>query len=44
MTDLHSDVVQIAKSNVLSATEKADDRVRQVAMEAVARSGDVLLP
>lgn len=44
MTDLHDEVVQAAKSNVLSATEKADDRVRDVAMGAVARSGDILLP
>ena len=44
MTDLHNDVVQVAKSNVLSATEKADERVREVATEAVAGSGDVLSP
>jgi hypothetical protein len=44
MTDLHDEVVQVARSNVLSATEKADVRVREVAMKTIARSGDVLLP
>ncbi|MCJ1247109.1 hypothetical protein MMC30_004320 [Trapelia coarctata] len=44
MTDLHNAVVKAAKSNVLSATEKADERVRTVAREAVAVAGDVLLP
>ena len=44
MTDLHDAVVKAAKSNVLSATEKADERVRSVALEAVAVAGDVLLP
>ena len=44
MTDLHSDVVKAAKSNILSATEKADDRLRNVALGAVARAGDILLP
>ena len=44
MTDLHDAVVKAAKSNVLSATEKADDRVRGVAVGAFAKAGDVLLP
>jgi hypothetical protein len=44
MTDLHDEVVKAAKSNVLSATEKADDRVRGIAVGTVAGVGDVLLP
>ena len=44
MTDLHQEVVDIAKANLLNATEKADRRVREVAMAAVARPGDVLVP
>jgi hypothetical protein len=44
MADLHDDVVKTARSNVLSATEKADERVRDVAVRAVARSGDMLWP
>ena len=44
MTDLHQEVVDTAKANLLNATEKADRRVREVAMAAVARPGDVLVP
>ena len=44
MTDMHNEVVNVAKTNVLSATEKADDEVRTVALAAVAKAGDVLLP
>lgn len=44
MTDIHDDVVKIAKRNVLSATENAKDSLRGVAERAAARAGDVLLP
>ena len=44
MTDLHNDVVEHAKNNVLAATEKADDRVRELATSLTARAGDVLNP
>ena len=44
MTDIHEDVVKIAKNNVLSATEKAKDSVKGVAERAVAEAGDLLLP
>ena len=44
MTDLHEEVVNTAKKNVLSATEKADNGLRSVAIGAIARAGDVLLP
>ena len=44
MTDMHEEVVSVAKANILSATEKADDHVRNTALHAVAKAGDVLLP
>ena len=44
MTDLHDEVVKIARLNLLSAVEKADDKIRDVALGAVARSGDILAP
>ena len=44
MTDIHEEVVKIAKNNVLSATEKAKDTVKDVAERAVAEAGDLLLP
>lgn len=44
MTDLHQEVVETAKANVLSSTEKADHNVRQVALAAVAVAGDMLVP
>ena len=44
MTDLHEEVVDTAKANLLSATEKADQRLREVAAAAITRVGDVLLP
>lgn len=44
MTGLHDGVFKAAKSNVLSATGKADERVRGAALEAVAVAGDIQLP
>jgi methylase of polypeptide subunit release factors len=44
MTDLHQAVVETAKQNVLSATQKSDDGVRKVAKELYAAAGDVLMP
>ena len=44
MTDIHEDVVKVAKRNVLSATEKAKDSLKGVAERATAKVGDVLLP
>ena len=44
MTDIHEEVVKIAKKNVLSATEKAKDSVKGVAEGAVAEVGGLLLP
>ena len=44
MTDLHSDVVQHAKRNVITATEKADTRLQELATSIVARAGDVTVP
>lgn len=44
MTDLHDDVVAAAKANVLASTEKADDEIQAVAVSAIARAGDVLVP
>ena len=44
MTDIHEEVVKTAKSNVLSATEKAKDSLRGVAERAAAKAGDLLLP
>ena len=44
MTDLHQEVVETAKANLLNATERADQKVRDVALAAVARPGDVLVP
>ena len=44
MTDLHEEVIDIAKKNILSATENADHGLRSVAVTAIAESGDVLLP
>ena len=44
MTDLHEEVVDTAKANVLSATEKADRSPREVAVAAIIRAGNVLLP
>ena len=44
LTDLHTDVVEAARRNVLSATEKAPDHVNEIAENAVARAGDVLRP
>ena len=44
MTDILEEVVKVAKSNLLSATEKANDRVRQIASLAVTKVGDLLLP
>ena len=44
MTDLHAEVIDYAKNNVMSATEKADNRTREVAANITARAGDVLDP
>ncbi|RAL00771.1 uncharacterized protein BO80DRAFT_475284 [Aspergillus ibericus CBS 121593] len=44
MTDLHDEVVTKAKANVLSATDKADDRIKSVAKDAVGLSGECLVP
>ena len=44
MTDIHEDVVKVAKRNVLSATEKAKDSLKGVAERATAKAEDVLLP
>lgn len=44
LTDMHEEVVNVAKSNVLSATEKADKNTWSIAMRAVARAGDILTP
>ena len=44
MTDIHEEVVMTAKSNLLSATEKARHPVRCVAERATAKIGDLLLP
>ncbi|PYH89980.1 hypothetical protein BO71DRAFT_93366 [Aspergillus ellipticus CBS 707.79] len=44
MTDLHDEVVAQARLNVKSASDKADDRVRAVAREAVGLTGHSLVP
>ena len=44
MTDIHKEVVEVAKSNLLSATEKSKDSVRHIAVRALAEAGDLLLP
>ncbi|GKZ25000.1 hypothetical protein AbraCBS73388_012024 [Aspergillus brasiliensis] len=44
MTDLHDEVVEKAKINLVSATEKADGRVRAVAKHAIGLSGHSLAP
>ncbi|KAL8786294.1 MAG: hypothetical protein Q9213_002889 [Squamulea squamosa] len=44
MTDLHQEVVDTAKANMLSSVEKADQHVREAALTAVGRPGDVLVP
>ena len=44
MTDMHEEVIKTAKSNVLSATEKAQGSIRRVALQAAAKAGDLLLP
>jgi hypothetical protein len=44
MTDLHEAVVDTAKRNVLNATEKSDDRIRDVAKQLFTAAGDVVVP
>jgi len=44
LTDMHEEVVRVAKSNVLAATEKAGQKTWSIAQRTVARSGDLLLP
>lgn len=44
MTDLHDEVVDKAKINLMSATEKVDGRVRAVARDATGLSGHGLVP
>ena len=44
MTDLHSDVLEHARNNVLSAVEKANSQVRNVGTGLITRAGDVLSP
>ncbi|CAK43146.1 hypothetical protein CBS63078_3449 [Aspergillus niger] len=44
MTDLHDEVVDKAKINLMSAAEKADGRVRAVARDATGLSGHSLVP
>jgi hypothetical protein len=44
MTDMHEEVIKTAKSNVVSATEKAQGCIRRVASQAAAKVGDLLLP
>ena len=44
MTDLYEEGVMAAKSNLLSATEKAAHPVRNIAERAAAKAGDLLLP
>ena len=44
MTDIHEEVVKIAKKNVLSATEKAKDSIKDIVERAVTEAGDLLLP
>jgi len=41
---MHEEVVSVAKSNVLSATEKADKNTWNIAMRSVAKAGDILTP
>jgi methylase of polypeptide subunit release factors len=44
LTDLHAEVVKVAKLNVLSATKGAKKSVRTTAEQTVARAGDLLWP
>ena len=44
MTDVLEELAMIAKSNLLSATEKANDRVRQIASLNLTKAGDLLSP
>ncbi|KAG9568102.1 hypothetical protein KCU71_g1977, partial [Aureobasidium melanogenum] len=44
MTDMHDEVVDIAKSNLLTATEKSNKRVRSVAKHSIAKAGDLMSP
>ena len=44
MTDMHEEVIKTAKTNVQSATEKAQGSIRRVALQAAAKVGDLLLP
>jgi hypothetical protein len=44
MTDLHQSVVDAAKRNVLSATEKSDESIRRTAQNIFAAPGDLLEP
>jgi len=44
MTDLHDSVVNTAKENVLSATEKSEDIIRNVARCLYAAAGDITVP
>ncbi|KFY93014.1 hypothetical protein V500_03958 [Pseudogymnoascus sp. VKM F-4518 (FW-2643)] len=44
LTDMHDEVVNIAKLNVLSATERSEWSIRDIAQRSVARAGDLLLP
>jgi hypothetical protein len=44
LTDMHEEVVRAAKSNVLSATEKAGEKTWAIAQRTLARAGDILLP
>jgi methylase of polypeptide subunit release factors len=44
MTDMHDEVVETAKINLLSATQKTDKAVRSIAKCAIAKVGDLMLP
>ncbi|PWY84751.1 hypothetical protein BO70DRAFT_334613 [Aspergillus heteromorphus CBS 117.55] len=44
MTDLHEEVVAQAQMNLKSAVDRADDRVRDVARDAVGLTGHSLVP
>lgn len=44
MTDMHDEVVEVAKINLLSATQKSDKDVRSVAKGSIAKAGDLMMP
>jgi t-SNARE complex subunit (syntaxin) len=41
---MHDEVVETAKINLLSATQKTDKAVRSIAKCAIAKVGDLMLP